>query len=78
MDIFSFVQVKSHFSEFSNRVEKGQTILVTKHNKPSFYLIPVKQKKKVGRRKLGALEGMGSLSDDFDETSDHLIDSFYE
>jgi prevent-host-death family protein len=48
-------EAKAHFSELLRRVEAGETVTVTKHNKPIAEMRPVEPKTK-GRR-LGAFEG---------------------
>ena len=70
-------EIKSNFSYYINlAVKKGEQIIICNHNIPVAELkaiAPVKQ----GKRMFGASKEKIILPDDFNETSQDIIDSFY-
>ncbi len=73
----SISEAKANLSYYINlAVKKGQTITICNHNVPVAQ-IKASQPAKKSKRKLGVCKDKIILSDDFNETSQDIIDSFY-
>lgn len=70
-------ELKAHFSEVLEDVQKGETIEIVygKKKTPVARIVPVVAPKKKGKRKLGILEGKASVifADDFKMTEEEFI-----
>ena len=80
----SLKEAKDRFAELGRRAEGGETIVVTRHGKPAFELVPSKTKSgldyEAGRRYLdpiGVKDPVPYIADDFDDPvpEDFLIRS---
>lgn len=70
-------EIKANFSYYVNlAVKKGETILICNHNVPVAEIKAVAPVKK-SRVKFGMCKDKIILPDDFNETSQEIIDSFY-
>lgn len=69
-------EAKSQLSKLGELAWQGEKIVIAKAGKPYLDLIP--HREKTEPRKPGRLKGKISIADDFDQTPDDLIDSFYE
>lgn len=70
-------KIKANFSYYVNlAIKKGQTVVICNHNIPVAEIKAVEPVKK-GKRKLGVCKDKIILPDDFNETSQDIIDSFY-
>ncbi len=60
MESFGLFEAKTHLSELIARAERGEEVIITRHNKPVAKLVPVKRPGKVRgsqrERALAALE----------------------
>jgi len=63
-------EAKAHLSELIDRVERGQTLTLTRYGKPVARIVPVLE------RRPGMLKGRIGMAADFDETPDWLVDAF--
>ena len=54
-------EAKAHFSELLRRVESGETVVVTRHNRP---VAEIRPPAPVQTRRLGAFEGEFVISPD--------------
>lgn len=57
-------EAKTHLSKLVERVEGGEEIVISRAGKPAAKLVPVAQTKKLGKRKLGGLEGKFKVPSD--------------
>jgi antitoxin (DNA-binding transcriptional repressor) of toxin-antitoxin stability system len=70
-------EIKTNFSYYINlAVKKGEQIIICNHNIPVAELRATSTVKK-GKRKLGVCKDKILLPDDFNETSQDIIKSFY-
>ncbi len=70
-------EIKTNFSYYINlAIKKGETIVICNHNVPVAELKSVAPVQK-SKRKLGVCKDKIVLPDDFNETSQDIIDSFY-
>ena len=69
-------EAKTRLSELVRRaLEENADVIITQRNKPVMRLVPYQDIKK--NRGFGVMHGMIDIADDFDETPDDIIDSFY-
>ncbi len=70
-------EIKANFSYYVNlAVKKGETIVICNHNVPVAEIKAVEPIVK-GKRVFGVCKDKIVLPDDFNETSQEIIDSFY-
>ncbi|OFW80901.1 MAG: hypothetical protein A2887_02665 [Alphaproteobacteria bacterium RIFCSPLOWO2_01_FULL_40_26] len=68
-------EIKTNFSYYLNlAIKKGKPIIICNHNVP---VAELKAIEPVSKRKLGVCKDKIILPDDFNETSQDIIDSFY-
>jgi prevent-host-death family protein len=65
MQTVNIHEAKTHLSRLVEDAAAGEEIIIAKAGKPMAKLVPIEAKK--GLRKLGLLEGMGTVPDDFDD-----------
>ena len=79
MKNFQVAELKAQFSSVLKDVEAGQEISITfgKQKEPIAVLIPIAEYRKLKKRQLGSLEGIGkvSFSDNWSMTEDELLGS---
>ena len=68
-------EAKSKFSDVLNRVEAGEDIVIARAGRPVARLIPYVER--ISPRVPGLMRGQIWISDDFDDTSEDVIASFY-
>ena len=68
-------EAKSQLSRLAELAWQGQEIVICKAGEPYLRLEPYRER--LEERKPGGLEGQIWMSPDFDETSQDVIDSFY-
>ncbi|HBF12938.1 MAG TPA: hypothetical protein DDW49_06065 [Deltaproteobacteria bacterium] len=69
-------ETKKNFSAILKRVQAGETIIISSHNKPIAELSPIK-KQAVKKRPLGLAKGDFTVPDDFnDPLPDEILDAF--
>lgn len=69
-------EIKANFSYYVNlAIRKGETITVCNHNVPVAEIKPIAST--TGKRKFGVCKDKIILPDDFNETSQDIINSFY-
>lgn len=66
-------EAKSQLSKLGRLAWEGEEVVIARAGKPYLRLTPYREP-----RKLGLLEGQIRIADDFDETPQDVIDSFYE
>lgn len=66
-------EAKTHLSKLLERVEAGEEIVIARHGKPVARLVP-EQRKRVGKRRLGGLEGKIRIIGDWDEGDEEIAD----
>ena len=66
-------EAKSQLSELGRLAWEGEEVVITRAGEPYLRLTPYREPRKPGR-----LEAKIWIADDFDETPQDLIDSFYE
>ena len=77
MTKISFSEAKAHLSKYARMAEKGESILVEKHRKPSFVIQPTDAKTGPRVKKLGLMKGKIRMAPDFDQTPEPVVESFY-
>ncbi|MFQ5660351.1 MAG: type II toxin-antitoxin system Phd/YefM family antitoxin [Gammaproteobacteria bacterium] len=68
-------EAKTHLSRLLERVEAGEEVVISRNGKPIVRLVKYEPARKP--RKPGSLKGKIWMADDFDETSEDIIDAFY-
>ncbi len=68
-------EAKSRLSELADKVLNGEEVVIAKAGKPVCDLVPHKSRRK--KRTLGGFEGKIVMAEDFDDTPNEIIDSFY-
>ena len=69
-------EAKTRLSELVKQVlENNADVVITQRNKPVMRLVPYQETRK--SRGFGALKGKIDIADDFDQTPEDVIDSFY-
>ncbi len=63
-------QAKAQLSELIERVERGETVTLTRHGRPVARVVPVTE------RRPGLLKGRIGMAPDFDDTPGWLVDAF--
>ena len=71
--IVTIHDAKTNLSTLLAAVERGEEILIGRAGEPIARLSPVQKQS----REMGFAEGQIWIADDFDETSDEIIDSFH-
>ncbi len=67
-------EAKTHLSRLVDQAMAGEEVVIARNGKPLVRLVPCVEDRKP--RKLGAWQGKIWIADDFDETSQELIDAF--
>lgn len=67
-------EAKSQLSKLGRLAWEGEEVVIARAGEPYLRLTPYRRPD----RKLGLLEGKIWIADDFDETPQEVIDSFYE
>ena len=69
-------EAKTRLSELVRKaLEENADVVITQRNKPVMRLVPYRETNK--DRGFGSMKGCIDIAEDFDETPDDLIDSFY-
>lgn len=71
--IVNIYDAKTNLSKLLADVERGEEILIGRAGEPIARLSPVQRQ----ARELGFAKDQVWIADDFDETSDDIVDSFY-
>jgi len=53
MPIYNIYEAKTSFSRLVEEATSGEEVVIAKAGKPVLRMVPIKEKKKVGRRKFG-------------------------
>lgn len=69
-------EAKTHLSRLLEQVEGGEEIVIARNGKPVARLVAHPGKRP--DRKPGSMKGKIWVADDFDETPQEVIDSFYD
>ena len=69
-------EAKTQLSELVRKaLEEDADVIITLRNKPVMRLVPYQENRK--SRGFGSMKGQIDISEDFDETPQGVIDSFY-
>jgi prevent-host-death family protein len=68
-------EAKTHLSRLIEEVEAGEEVIIARNGKPVAQLMPIHKMR--SPRTPGGWKGQVRIADDFDETSEDLIDAFY-
>jgi len=68
-------EAKTHLSRLVERVEAGEEITIARAGRPVARLVPLDPPGEP--RRLGVWKGKVRVADDFDQTPQDIIDSFY-
>jgi len=71
--IVNIYDAKTNLSKLLADVERGEEILIGRAGEPIARLSPVQRQS----REMGFADSQIWIADDFDETSDEIVDSFY-
>lgn len=71
--VVNVYEAKTNLSKLLARVERGEEILIGRAGEPVARLSPVQREK----REIGFAKDQIWIADDFDDTSDEIIDDFY-
>jgi antitoxin (DNA-binding transcriptional repressor) of toxin-antitoxin stability system len=69
-------EAKSRLSELSERVLKGEKVVIARAGKPILDVVPHVHQSKI--RQPGGYEDVIEIADDFDRTPTEFINAFYE
>jgi antitoxin (DNA-binding transcriptional repressor) of toxin-antitoxin stability system len=79
MKAVNLQHAKTHLSRYVDDVEKGEVIVLCRHNKPIAEIRAIKQpSRQEGKRTFGMYEGFGVSPSFFDPLSDDLLEAFGE
>jgi prevent-host-death family protein len=67
-------EAKTHLSRLVERAANGEEIIIGNAGKPRARLVPYEPRR--AARRPGSLRGKVELADDFDLTSEEILDSF--
>ena len=74
MDMLNVHEAKTHFSKVLDRVEAGETVLLSRRNKVIAEIRPVPGERPKGKRPLGLMKGRVHVPDSFfDPLPDDLL-----
>jgi prevent-host-death family protein len=68
-------EAKTRLSHLLDQALAGEDVVIARNGKPVVRLVPV-QRRPV-QRQPGAWKGKGWIADEFDDTSDEVVESFY-
>lgn len=71
--IVNIYDAKTNLSKLLADVERGEEILIGRAGEPIARLSPVQRRS----REMGFAEGQIWIADDFDETPEEIVESFY-
>lgn len=72
MRTFNIHEAKTHLSRLVDEAEKGEPFIIAKAGKPKVKVIRLDAPTEPPKRRLGGLEGMYSIAEDFDEIDKEL------
>lgn len=72
MRTFNIHHAKTHLSRLVDEAEQGNSFIIAKAGKPKVMVIRLDLSAEGGKRKLGQLEGMYKLPDNFEEIDREL------
>ncbi len=65
-------EAKTHLSRLVDEAERGEPFIIAKAGKPKVKVVPLDTSERPAKRRLGGLEGMYSLPDNFEEIDKQL------
>lgn len=72
--IVNVSEAKAQLSKLIERINRGETVTIAKHNRPLVDMVPHKPRRK---RRLGLLEGQIQVPDNFDAEDPDINELFY-
>ena len=77
MTTIKLSEAKAHLGDYASRAARGETFLISNHNRPVAQLIAPPDDKLGVRPILGLLRGKAIIPDDFDEPIPEFEKDFY-
>ncbi len=77
MDTYNIHQAKTHLSKLIAKAAKGEPFIIAKAGKPLVKVVPVDEPTAKPVRRIGFMEGMFEVPDDFDEMGREQIESMF-
>jgi len=72
MRTYNIHEAKTHLSRLVDEAEKGESFIIAKAGKPKVKVVRLDAPKTSAKRRLGGLEGMYIIPDNFDEIDKEL------
>lgn len=66
MDTINITEVKARFSELLEKAAKGEPFIIAKAGKPLVKVVPFDEPEPKSIKRIGFLQGQGTVPDDFD------------
>ncbi|HVC62262.1 MAG TPA: type II toxin-antitoxin system prevent-host-death family antitoxin [Acetobacteraceae bacterium] len=70
-------EAKTHLSRLVNQVAAGEPFVIAKAGKPMAKVVPLDAPVRTVMRRLGFMEGQGTVPDDFDEIARDEIERLF-
>ena len=77
MRIVNIHEAKTHLSRLVDRVAAGEPFIIAKAGKPVAKVVPLDVPAGTEMRRLGFMEGQGTVPDDFDEIARAEIEQLF-
>jgi prevent-host-death family protein len=77
MRIVNIHEAKTHLSRLVDRVAAGEPFIIAKAGKPVAKVVPLDAPAGTEMRRLGFMEGQGTVPDDFDEIARAEIEQLF-
>ena len=77
MQTVNIHEAKTHLSRLVEKASKGESFIIAKAGKPMVKVTPIEEPPKITRR-LGTLDGMYTIPDDFDTMYQDEIIAMFE
>jgi len=70
-------EAKTHLSRLIERVARGETFVIAKAGRPMVKLVPIASSESAKPKRLGFLQGVFEIPDDFDRMGEEEIGSLF-
>lgn len=71
-------EIKAHLSEYLARVEAGETVIISRRNKPVARLVPVEPEQQKERRPFGLAKGKVKIHPSFNDPLDDELQGLFD
>jgi prevent-host-death family protein len=75
METVNIHEAKTHLSRLVEKAAKGESFIIAKAGKPMVKVVPLEEEKQV--RRIGMLDGMFEVPDDFDTMFEKEIEEMF-